>query len=828
MSSRHVRTSALLSFALASVALAQSPDLRVAPTNLTAGINLHGIVQDPLGAIVPGATVELLDNSGQISATASSGPDGAYAFTIPTSDRYRLRITAPTFRVTLTPPIYLSATSNEARDLTLATPTYSDQVTVTASGTPTPLAQSGAPITILNQERDFPYSPELQQPLRLVPGVQITQAGQTGSVTSLFIRGGDNGTAKVLLDGTPLNDIGGEVNFANLASVGISRVEVLREPNSALYGSDALSGVVSLTSTRGTEPLPQFSYQVDGGNFGFFRQEADLSGAQHRFDYFNAIARLNTSNSIAADAFHDATFAGNYGYTPDDRTDLRLTLRHLATNGGQPNALAFYGIPDSGDQSEHDLYLNASLNHQTTARWHNQLQYGRIRLRSQFADYAAVGVPDGFGDTDGLPVTLTGGNGYTVSGQALYYYAGSTYPTDSNTSTNRDFVYAQTDFRFNPHLTGLAAFRYEDERGFTTYTPAYSPTIPNVDHGNYSYTLQFAGDLKSRLFYTLGAGIEDNAVYGKALTPRASVAYYLARPTGQSIFSGTKLHGSFGKGILGPSVGEQTSSLYDLLGPAQAAPFNIHPLGAEYSRTFDAGLEQQFGNSRARLNLTFFHNEFTNGFQYVYAIGLVALGVPADVASAVYGAYTNSQAFRAMGAESELEYRLANHLFARAGYTYLDAVVQHSFASDTAASLGPTYNTASNFPNIPIGEYAPLDGARPFRRAPHSGYFALQYTHDRLEAQFSGTLVGRRDDSTFLTDSNFGNSLLLPNRNLDGAYQRLELTSSYRIKPWLTTYANLQNLLDEHYFEAFGYPALPFNLRGGLKFTLGGESWHLH
>ena len=252
---------------------------------------------------------------------------------------------------------------------------------------------------------------------------------------------------------------------------------------------------------------------------------------------------------------------------------------------------------------------------------------------------------------------------------------------------------------------------------------------------------------------------------------------------------------------------------------------NIHTLGAEYSRTYDAGVEQQFGDGRARLNLTFFHNEFTNGIQYVSVAALEALGVPAAAAVATgYGAYTNSQAFRAMGAESELEYRLSSHLFARAGYTYLDAVIQHSFSSD---ALSASYNTSSNFASTPIGIYAPLDGARPFRRAPHSGYFALQYTSAKFDTQLSGSVVGRRDDSTFLTDSNFGNSLLLPNRNLDGAYQRLELTSTYRISHNLSTYANLQNLLNEHYQEAFGYPALPFNLRGGIKLTFGGESWHI-
>ncbi len=811
----HVRRTA--AFAIAAITLTaygQSP-------------TIHGTVRDPLGAAVPNATVDLLNQHDQVLASTTAGPEGAYTLAIPFAGRYRLRLAAPTFRVTLTPSQFLSSNASEQKDLTLDTPTRSDEVTVTATGTPTPLAQSGAPITLLNQAPDYPHSPEIQQPLRLVPGVQITQNGQTGGATSLFLRGSDSGSTKVLLDGTPLNDIGGAVNFANIASVGVSKIEVLRQPSSALYGSDALAGVVQLTTTRGTSPLPLFAYSVDGGNYGFFRQEADLSGAQRHFDYFNAFARLNTSNSIVANAFHNATFAGNYGYTPNNTTTLRFTIRHLATNGGQPNAIALYGIPDSAGTSEHDLYLNASVNNQTTPRWHNQLQYGRERLRSQSSDYAATGILDAFGDYDGAKVTIAGANGYSVSGQAIFQYGGGTYPNYFNTSTNRDFVYAQSDYKFTNHLTGLAAFRYEDERGTTLYNAGYL-SLSTVDHGNYSGTLQLAGDLKSRLFYVLGSGIEDNAVYGKALTPRASLAYYLVRPAGQSLFSGTKLHASFGKGLLGPSVSQENSSLYDTLqlkAPSIIVSDNIHPLSAEYSRTYDAGVEQQFGNGRARLNLTFFHNEFTNGFQYVSVAALQALGVPKAAAVATgYGAYTNAQAFRALGAESELEYRLASHLFARAGYTYLDAVIQHSFSSD---ALTATYNRSSNFSNIPIGIYAPLDGARPFRRAPHSGYFALQYTRAKFDTQLSGTLVSRRDDSTFLTDSNFGNSLLLPNRNLDGAYQRLELTSSYRITRYLTTYANLQNLLNENYQEAFGYPALPFNLRGGVKLTLGGESWHL-
>jgi iron complex outermembrane receptor protein/vitamin B12 transporter len=160
---------------------------------------------------------------------------------------------------------------------------------------------------------------------------------------------------------------------------------------------------------------------------------------------------------------------------------------------------------------------------------------------------------------------------------------------------------------------------------------------------------------------------------------------------------------------------------------------------------------------------------------------------------------------------------------ARGGYTYLDAVIQKSFSSD---ALAPTVNPS--FPSIPIGAFSPLVGARPFRRAPHSGYLQLSYTQPKWVAIFSGTLVGRRDDSDFLSDSNFGGpSLLLPNRNLDAAYQRFDLYGSYRVARFAEMYTSVQNLFSQHYSETFGFRSLPFTFRAGMKFSFGGESWKL-
>ncbi len=133
------------------------------------------------------------------------------------------------------------------------------------------------------------------------------------------------------------------------------------------------------------------------------------------------------------------------------------------------------------------------------------------------------------------------------------------------------------------------------------------------------------------------------------------------------------------------------------------------------------------------------------------------------------------------------------------------------------------------FPGIPIGDYSPLVGARPFRQAPHSGYFTISYKHPRWFVSASGTLVSRRDDSDFLgySDQNGGNTLLLPNRNLDPAYQRIDVTGSYQLNRSVQMYSAIQNVLSQHYDEAFGYPALPLTFRAGINFHCGGESWKI-
>jgi iron complex outermembrane receptor protein/vitamin B12 transporter len=185
----------------------------------------------------------------------------------------------------------------------------------------------------------------------------------------------------------------------------------------------------------------------------------------------------------------------------------------------------------------------------------------------------------------------------------------------------------------------------------------------------------------------------------------------------------------------------------------------------------------------------------------------------------------NSEAFRAQGVETTLESGIGQAIFLRGGYTYLDAVVQRSFTNDDEALFGPI-PTFTN--GLPIGPYAPLVGARPFRRPPHTGFFTATYSKKKITGVFNSAFASRSDDSTYLkgADAYGGNSLLLPNRNLDHGYAKLDLGGSYQLLSWVGIYGQAENLLSSQHLAPIGYPSLPFTARIGLRLALGKGSSH--
>jgi vitamin B12 transporter len=787
---------------------------------------LHGTVSDPLGAVVPRTEVTLLRDKTAL-AQVRTNDRGEFVFSSLKAGRYRVRATAPGFTEQESRDVYVGGGKAPDILLSLKIGTVTQQVVVSATGTPAPDSQVGASVAVI-RDPTLTQKLDILEPLRLVPGLQVLQTGPRGGTTDLFVRGGNADANKVLLDGIPANDIGGRVEFGNFASAGTDQIEVLRGPNSVLYGADALASVVSLSTRQGTTRLPELTYSVDGGNFGTKRQEVSIAGARGPLDYFSDFSRFDTGNGEPNSSFHNGTYAGNFGWSPNSSTQLRFTLRRTATALGLPNGLDLYGIADDSFQKEQDTYYGFTAQNQTSERWHNLVRYGATRLRFQFDNPSPTGEPfDPFGSGAnflGAQVTLRGANGFVTSGRAILDFAG-VYPSLFDTQSNRDSIYTQSDYTLNRHLSGLFAFRYEKESGFTRFAGDKTPT----DRNNFSYIAQLKATLWERLYATAGVGIEDNAIFGVEATPRVSLAYYLVRLQPNGFLDGTKLRFNYGKGIKEPAIFDESTSLFALLsqlpnGSQLVSQFHVKPVGAVRSGSFDFGADEIAWGGRAKLGLTLFHNEFEDQIEFVDASVLPQLGVPLAVAAATpFGASVNSGAYRAMGAEAEVELNLGHGFTARGGYTYLDAVVQHSFSS---SALGPAFNP--NFPTIPIGTSTPLVGSRPFRRAPHSGDFLIGYVRPKFTLSLSGSLVGRRDDSTHLTDAFFGNSLLLPNRNLDAGYQKIDFNGSLRINSALELYSSLENILNEHYDAAFGFPSLPFTFRTGVKFTLGGESWRIH
>ncbi len=793
---------------------------------------LRGSVSDSLSQPIANAKVTLL-LEGAESRTTQTDSQGQFEFASLNPGRYRVRVEAPRFTVLNSDITNLGPGEVKTLGLSLTIGTLPQSVVVSSTGTETRISQVGASLDVVDQQQFNDLSTvRIDQGLRAIPGVQFVQSGPPGSTTSLFVRGGDSDFNKVLVDGIPMNDIGGDVEWANLESSGVDQVEILRDPNSVIYGTDALSSVINITSPHGTSEIPEIRYSGDGGNFNTYRNDGSIAGAYRSLDYFSEFTDFDTRNGTPNSAFHEFTYSGNAGWKLNHTTSLRFTVRRTTVDLGDPNALDFYGgVFDTTSQRNHNLYWGVTLQNQTTPRWHNLFRFASTTLNYAYIDPSPSGTPfDPFVGTPydvgpnylGNTVTINGANGYSVTGQAILDYAG-VYPETYDTQTTRRSFYAQSDYQIHPQLSVTGGFRYEYESGIENS----SGSITSTDRNNYNAFAEANGNLGHRLFATAGVGFDHNAVFGFAATPRVSAAYYLRRPQSGSVFNETKLKFNFGKGIKEPSIADQTESLYALLltlpdGPELIKQYNISPIGAERSRNFDFGLDQGLFGSHARFGITLFQENFYDLIEYVDAGVLPELGVPPTIAAdSQFGATINSDSYKAKGAEFEFNSNLGYGLHIQAAYTYLDSVVTKSF---TGSAVSPAYNP--DFPTIPIGAYAPLVGARPFNRSPQSGSLIVDYTRKRFGTALSGYFVGRRDGSTFLSDAYEGYTMLLPNRNLQAAYQTVDWSGRYTWNRHLETYFAITNLLSQHYQEEIGYPSLPLAFRLGIRLTILGPSDH--
>jgi vitamin B12 transporter len=796
--------------------------------------SVRGIVTDATGAKVTGANVSLLMNGKVIGSTISTA-EGSFQVTTGTSGRFFLIVTASSFRQLQTPDFYAGQFDSIERNIVLEPDWVRESIVVTANGTPTPQSQTSAATTVLGP-LDLALRDDLTSVLRIMPGAATVQTGQLGSQTSLFVRGGNSDNNKVLIDGVDVGDLGDQFDLGPLSTTAIDSAEVYRGPDSNLFGAGAESSVVSLTTPEGTTSFPSLLFHGDVGRFSTSREELELAGARRKLDYLGAFSWLQTANDLPNDEFHVATSAANLGWALSSATQIRGTIHYGVSAVGVPNAWNFFQVADDATRKDQNIFLSAGIDNQTTPAIHQSATYGLSRKREQeslwsLSGYYQPNVDYCFGPgTLGNTVTITGANGYSATGQAALDC--STY--QSQFVSDRDQLVYRGDITITPHLVGLIGFQFEDERGSEPNSPFYAP----VERTNYDYQAAVHGDFKNRFFYSLGGSLQHYSFLGIQTPPRAGVTYYALRPH-SGIFSGTRILFNYGESDREPTLPEQDESLYRFLSANAAQStiqqLHINQIGVPQNRTYEGGAEQTFLSDHILFRASYFHNEFV---RQIEPVGLYLLPVLAPslttvqqntlrntlLSNGAYGLTNSSEAYRAQGIESTVEGGIGKNLFLRGGYTYLEAAVQHSFITDAAAFLGPI----PAFGGIPVGPYSPLQGARPFRRPPHTGFISATYASKRFTGVFTSAFASRSDDSTFLEgeDASGGNSLLLPNRNLDFGYAKLDLGGSFQIFSRMDVYAQAENLLDSQHIAPIGYPSLPFTVRCGVRLRWGIGSGH--
>jgi vitamin B12 transporter len=190
---------------------------------LADGATITGAVVDPLGASIAGAAVVLV-RDGDEAGRATTDERGSFRFTDVPPGRYQVRVRAPGFETRTTDAVFVGPGARSTVDVSLAIGPLQQDVVVTASASALPQSQLGAAVTVVGGDTlQALAKADVLESIRLVPGVQVVQTGQRGGTTSVFVRGGNANFNKVLIDGVPVDDIGGAFEFATLGYPALPR-----------------------------------------------------------------------------------------------------------------------------------------------------------------------------------------------------------------------------------------------------------------------------------------------------------------------------------------------------------------------------------------------------------------------------------------------------------------------------------------------------------------------------------------------------------------------------------------------------------------------------
>lgn len=502
-----------------------------------------------------------------------------------------------------------------------------ESVVISGTRTGSLLDESGSTITVLTgtelEQRQIRF---VSDALRDVPGVAVSRQGPVGNFTQVRIRGAEANHTVVVVDGVKINDpFTSEVDFAHLLSAQIDRIEILRGPQSVLYGSEAIGGVISIFTKR-ADPGTQFEASAEGGSFSTYDGTAAVRGATGAWDY-----------ALSATGFWtDGTNASRFG-TEDDGYRNQI---YYARAGWAPSATAS---------------VDASV------------RYRNNRTLFDPQDFSFVGfdpsptfglVIDGDRHTEGDQLdTLV--RGRLVTGAINHQLAFTRTKTEEDTFTDgvfaggyqgrRDRFDYQGIWRFGaPRLPQTLTFAAEYEKQhFESFgpTPA-SPQNQTQDNDKSGYGLEYQVRFASRTALTLSARRDNNQLFEDSSTYRVTVA----QPLGQQL----KLHSSYGTGVANPTF-------FELFGFIPGS-FDPNPnLKPEKSRGFDIGADLTFAN-KGRLSVTYFNTDLQDEIATTFDSTTFRSSV----------ANLDGKSKR-QGVEVEAEYAPSADLTVWVTYTYMDS-----------------------------------------------------------------------------------------------------------------------------------------------------------
>ncbi len=524
----------------------------------------------------------------------------------------------------------------------LAQPT--PDMVVTATRVPTRVLDIPAGVTVIDRADIETFGAgDLVQALSAVPGLRVAQSGGAGGQASVFVRGLNSNHVLVLRDGMPINDAAdssGAFNFGVDTLADVERIEVIRGPMAALYGSGAIGGVINLITRRGGEGGPHLEVDLGGGYPRQLHGRTVLSGTSGAWDYatvaetrsqrgFDTVPQRMNVYRDKPQGYRAQTGTLNLGFTPEEGTRLSLLLRaRTATFGFNALGSPIFDNANSTGTTDSLLGRVGATQKFWNGTWESGIFIGRLQEDRSYRQLLHPRDP----------------NQATNDSR---YHAYSTDMQWTNTLRLGDHIdipaLSATDLIFGyQHIADTANVRSAATYSGYPYAQAARARM-NTDAG-------YAG-LQTTLWerMTLTGQMRQDSVLGQfPFTWRTGAV--LALPE-----IATRLKTAYGTAFRAPSLFDRFG--VDNFGYVGNA--NLRPESASgWEVGFSTGLQLFAREDGIRLGATYFNNRVRN---------LIVLQFVPDYTSVNIG---NA---RTQGVETELTMRPAHWLTANLSWTYTEA-----------------------------------------------------------------------------------------------------------------------------------------------------------